>query len=107
MSLGQQAAEALVDGFAALSGRGTALPLGYDAGVLHSVRDIGHILKEGINSIEFETKKRRADRKQNYDCAFKEKVVRRIREPITSSCVETCGSPAKRRSNPIATVSAA
>ena len=84
MSRGEEATEALVDGLAAFERGGTGLPLGYDTGVLHSVRDIGRVLKDGIDSVEFETKKHRARGKLNYGRALQERVVRLIREPITN-----------------------
>jgi len=89
MHLGEEAVQTLVAGMHALGNGGTARPVGYDAGVLHSVRDVGHILRDGIETIEFETGKRKATRqlRHTYDRSFQERVVRRIREPITNGRV--------------------
>ncbi len=86
MQLGEEAAETFVAGLHVLGNGGTALPAGYDGGVLHSVRDIGHVLSDGIESIEFETRKGKTRRgtRHTYDRAFRESIVRRIREPITN-----------------------
>jgi hypothetical protein len=89
MQLGEEAAGALVAGLRALGNGGTALPVGFDAGVLYSVRDIGHVLRDGIESIEFEAGKRKATQRlrYSYDRSFKERMVRSICEPITNERV--------------------
>lgn len=82
--LGEHALEALVNGLADVSGDAPALPVGYDAGVLLAVRDIGRILDRGVDEIELRLATRSVRRNVRYDKQGRDRVARRVHEPLSN-----------------------
>jgi hypothetical protein len=84
MDLGVEAVEALLEGWEQVGRNGRALPRGYDAGVLHSLRNLGGALGQGIDEIQVSSRTRGEHRQFRFDQELRERVVRRIREPVTN-----------------------
>ena len=84
MHLGVEAVEKLIEGMECLGTNGDILPAGYDAGVLHSLKDMGGILGRGIDEIEVETKTQRMKRRFSFNSDVHQRITSRIRGPVTA-----------------------
>ena len=84
MDLGVDAVEALLAGWEEVGRNGGALPRGYDTGVLHSLRELGGGLGQGIDEIEVESRTQRARRQWHFNQELRERIVRCIRRPVTN-----------------------
>ena len=85
MDTGVQAIEKLIEGLQTLGSDGEVLPVGFDIGVLHSLRDMGRILGRGITSIELEPRTQRLHQSFCFNSNIMTKVTSRILGPVTSS----------------------
>ena len=84
MDLGVEAVETLLGGWAQVGRNGASLPRGYDAGVLHSLRELGGSLGQGIDEIEVEWRAPGAHGRFHFNQDLRERVVRCIRLPVTN-----------------------
>lgn len=84
MDLGIAAVEKLADGMSKISSNGDPLPSGYDAGVLHSLKDMGRILDKGIDEIEIETRTRQIRGVYTFNRDTYKRVTGKIRGPVIS-----------------------
>jgi hypothetical protein len=84
MHLGVEAVEKLLEGLDQIGTNGEALPAGYDAGVLHSLRDMGRILGRGIDTIEAESRTQRARKTFSYTNQTRQRIIERIRGPVSN-----------------------
>ena len=84
MDLGVDALEKLLEGIKAIGIDSEALPIGYDTGVLHSLKDLGRILGRGIDEIEVESRTQRLRQRFSYDRRIHSKIANRIRGPVTT-----------------------
>ncbi len=84
MDLGVSAVEHLLEGVEVIAGDGGELPAGYDLGVLHSLRDIGSLLGDGIDAVEIEGRTKRYARTIAITPAVHERVARLIRSPVSN-----------------------
>jgi len=80
--LGVQALEHLIGGIEGVGSNRTALPAGYDEGVLLSWREAGRLLDHGLSHIEFKLNTARAPRIAYYDAGVHRRVLERILEPV-------------------------
>lgn len=83
MDLGVAAIEKLVGGMESVATNGELLPPGYDAGVLHSLKDMGRVIGRGIDEIEVETRTQRLKRSFTFDREFHGRITAKIRGPVT------------------------
>ena len=84
MDLGLDSLEKLLEGFEKVGTNGDMLPVGYDIGVLHSLRDMGSILGSGIEEIEMESKTPRLNRLFCFNQDVRKHIIERIRGPISN-----------------------
>lgn len=84
MHLGIDAVEKLLDGFDQLGTNGKSLPVGYDAGVLHTLRDMGRLLGRGIDSIEVESRTERLHKTFLFTNQTRQSIIERIRGPVSN-----------------------
>jgi len=84
MDLGVEAVEKLLEGIEAIGTDCEALPVGYDTGVLHSLKDMGQILGKGIDEIEVESRTQRLRQRFRYDQSLRSKIVSKIHGPVTT-----------------------
>lgn len=84
MHLGVEAVERLFEGFDNIGTNGEELPVGYDTGVLHCLRDMGSIIGKGITGIEAETSTQRVRRKFTYSLDMRTRITKRIHGPVSS-----------------------
>ena len=84
MDLGISAVEHFLEGVELIAHDGKGLPTGYDVGVLHSLRDIGGLLDNGIETIEIESRTQRLSRRAAVTPVVRERIVRLIRSPVSN-----------------------
>ncbi len=84
MDLGVAAVEHLLEGVETIGHDDGRLPAGYDLGVLHSLRDIGSLLGEGIDAVEMEGRTQRYARTIAVTRVVQERVARLIRTPVSN-----------------------
>ncbi len=84
MDLGVQSVEKLLEGLEQVATDGDALPAGFDAGVLHSLKDMGRSLGKDINEIELETRTQGLARRFTFNRGVHERITGRIRGPVTT-----------------------
>lgn len=84
MHLGIEAVERLFEGFDKIGHNGDELPMGYDTGVLHCLRDMGSILGESITEIEAETRTQKVRRKFTYGQDMRKRITEKIHGPVSS-----------------------
>ena len=83
MHLGVEAIEKLFEGFEKIVTNGEELPVGYDNGVLHCLRDMGSILGEGITEIEAQTRTQRVRRTFTYSRDMRQRITEKIHGPVS------------------------
>jgi hypothetical protein len=81
MDLGQQALKRLVDGLAGLSEK-SALPVGWDAGVLLAAKEMGTVLRRGIERIYVELRSDGAVRRARVESKTMEVIGHLVRRPV-------------------------
>jgi hypothetical protein len=81
MDVGRQALGRLVDGLASLSEE-TALPVGWDAGVLLATKEMGTVLRRGIERIDVEVRGDGAVRRARLEPKTVEVLGRLVRGPV-------------------------
>ncbi len=84
MDLGVTSVEHLLEGIEGIRLDAKALPPGYDAGVLHSLRDIGEMLGDGIDEIEAESRTQRLRRAFSFNPDVHQRVLDLLRSPISN-----------------------
>jgi len=84
MHLGVEAVEKLFEGFDKIATDGYELPVGYDTGVLHCLRDMGGILSEGITEIEADTRTQRVSRKFIYNQDIRRRIIEKMHGLVSS-----------------------
>ena len=84
MDLGVTSVEHLLEGIEGIRLDAKALPPGYDAGVLHSLRGIGEMLGDGIDEIEAEGRTTRFYRAVAFTPAVHERVLGFLRGPVSN-----------------------
>jgi len=84
MHLGVEAVEKLFEGLDQIGTNGEALPSGYDAGVLHTLRDMGRILGRGIDMIEAESRTQRLRKTFSFTNQTRQRIIERIRGPVSN-----------------------
>jgi hypothetical protein len=84
MDLGVEAVEVLLAGWEQVGRNGGALPKGYDAGVLLSLRELGEGLGQGIDEIEVESRTHQVRGRFHFNQELRERVVQCIRQPVTN-----------------------
>ena len=78
---GETAYKALLEGIESVSGETTALPPGFDLGVLMKLRDFGRLFSKGVSRVEFTLNHRPQAIKGTYDQARQDRVRQRIAQP--------------------------
>lgn len=84
MDLGVAAVEHLFEGVETIQTDGDTLPAGFDAGVLHSLRDIGEMLGENIEQIEAKTRTQRLRREFSLDRRLHQRILARLQSPVSN-----------------------
>ena len=84
MHLGVEAVEKLLLGMESLATNRGVLPSGYDTGVLHSLRDMGSVLGQGIDEIEMEVTTQRLRRCFTFSRDVHARIAGEIRGPVTT-----------------------
>jgi hypothetical protein len=84
MHLGVEAVEKLFEGFDKIATDGYELPVGYDTGVLHCLRDMGSILSEGITEIEADTRIQRVSRRFIYNQNTRRQIIEKMHGLVSS-----------------------
>jgi hypothetical protein len=82
VDLGVEAVEKLLEGIESIQTNGEALPAGYDVGVLHTLRDMGRVLGDGIDQIEVRARTPRLRRTFCFTPEVHLRVVERIKAPV-------------------------
>ena len=81
VDLGKQAYTYWLNGFGELTGESTALPAGYDIGVLLKNRDIGRIFGKGVTKVDFVLNHRPKAMRFEYTEQIVEVIKQRIARP--------------------------